>query len=1070
MNESKFPTGLMAGIVVALFLIVALVIRIVLPYDQVFTGDWIKFTGTDASFHMRIVDNLVHNFPKLNSFDPYLLFPGGMGVDSAHRFFDYLLAGIIWLIGLGSPSQHTVDVIGVYFPAVLGALTVIPVYFIGKELFNRLAGVIAAGLIAISPGEFLGRSILGRADHHSAEVLFTTIAMLFFILAMKIARQRQFTYNHLRYWDGAIVIRPLVYSLLAGIFLGMYLLTWSGGLLFIFILFVYFVIQFMIDHLRGQDTTYLCLIGVIVFLIALAVSLPFPHRASYLAALVIALLTPPVLSVISRLMSDRASKPVYFPLTLVGLGLIGLAGLYFINPSLLKSIVAMFGWINPTGAGLTTIEAQRLLFPGGQFSLSVAWGNFNTGLFLSLAAVGILVYFIVKKGEADKTLLVIWSLIILIVTLSMRRFAYYYAVNVALLTGYFSWLILYFAGFKKSTVEKAEVPVKVKKKARRKKDRRIDSGSIAGNWGIAIGAIIVFFLSFFPNFELAIKSPAVVHAAYAPSDAWCESLYWMRDNTPEPFGDAEYYYGIYEPRRPGENYSYPDTAYGVAAWWDYGYWIVRQGKRIPNCNPGGGNRRKIAEYFIAQDEASADKIAHKLNSKYVIIDYDTAVVDLYSNKYYAIATYGGSSMEEFFDVYVQRQDGKTVIDYLFYPEYYRSLAVRLYNFNGEKVVPERTTVISYEDKVSLEGVPYKEITSSKSFPGYKQAASYVAEQGSARYRIVSNDPFTSPVPLEPLEHYKLIYSSGDSKVRPGSGKVPLVKIFEFRLVSVDTVTAEKITDSSATLVGSLGDLGGSDKVSVSFLYGTSEGCKDGETSPKIVDSKGSFELTVSDLSPNTTYYYKAKAAGEQISYGKVKSFITTGPAPTIDSLRAGDITDTSAVLKGDLIDLGTAAEVTVSFVYGTTRACNDGETSKQVKNAKGLFEINLSNLLPNTTYYYRAKAVGDGESYSRMRRTFTTTGPAPTVFTLRASDITDTTAVVNGELSDLGTAQEVTVSFVYGTTSSCTDGETTTELRNSTGFFSIRLSDLSPSSTYYYKARASGNGDSYGEVLRLTTH
>ncbi|MCJ7655075.1 MAG: oligosaccharyl transferase, archaeosortase A system-associated, partial [Dehalococcoidia bacterium] len=157
MNQNRLPSGLIAGIIVALFFGVALYLRIALPYDQVFVGDWIKFTGVDAYHFMRIVDNLVHNFPHLNSFDTYGLYPGGWDI-TMPSFFVYFLAGITWLVGLGSPTQHTVDVVGVYLPAVLGALTVIPVYFIGKALFSRWAGVIAAGLIAIFPGEFLGRS------------------------------------------------------------------------------------------------------------------------------------------------------------------------------------------------------------------------------------------------------------------------------------------------------------------------------------------------------------------------------------------------------------------------------------------------------------------------------------------------------------------------------------------------------------------------------------------------------------------------------------------------------------------------------------------------------------------------------------------------------------------------------------------------------------------------------------------------------------------------------------------------------------------------------------------------
>jgi len=766
MGQSKISPKVVAGIIVALFFGFALYLRIALPYDQVFSGDWIKFTGVDAWYHMRIVDNLVHNFPHLNSFDPYMLYPGGGG--PVRPFFQYLLAGIIWLIGLGSPTQHTVDVVGVYFPAVLGALTVVPVYFIGKELFNRWAGVISAGLVALLPGEFLGRSILGFTDNHVAETLFTTVVILFLILAVKAAKQRQLSFNSIKHGNWAIITKPLVYSLLAGLFLGIYLLTWAGALLFVFIIFTYLIIQFIIDHLRGKSTDYLCFVGTITFAITLLIFLPASPDKMSLASLLVAIFIPIVLAGLSRLMAGRG-KPIFYPLALLGLGLAGVATFYIINPSLLKTMVGSLG-IFAWPVGTTILEMQPLLIPVGNFTLQLAWGNFTTGFFLSLISLGILIYLIVKRGEADKTLLVVWSLIILAATLSMRRFAYYFVVNVALLTGYLSWQILAFTGFKRLAAK----PVEMSGAMQRERDKVKKRGITARHIYMAFGVIVVFFLSFFPNIGPAIATAS--QARFAPSDAWCESLTWMRDNTPEPFGDPGFYYQLYEPPPPGERYSYPESAYGVVAWWDYGYWITRLGHRMPIANPGGGASGTVAQIFVAQDEAAANKIMDDqgAGSRYLIVDYSTV-----TGKFYAVATLIGSNQSEFYDVYYLPQDGMLKPVTLFYPEYYRSLAIRLYNFDGKQVTPQSSMVISYQEKVSQEGITYKEITGVQPFPSYEEAEAYVASQESGSYRIVGNSLFTSPVPLEALEHYKLVYSSPSSIIQPGLGPIPEVKIFEY---------------------------------------------------------------------------------------------------------------------------------------------------------------------------------------------------------------------------------------------------------------------------------------------------
>jgi oligosaccharyl transferase (archaeosortase A-associated) len=381
MTQGKYSPSLLVAIILGAFFGIALCLRVSLPYDQVFVGDWIKFTGADAYYHMRLVDNLLHHFPQSITFDPYTFYPHGTNIVWP-PFFDWLIAGIAWLVGLGSPTQRTIDIVGVYFPAILGALTVIPVFFIGKELFNRWVGVLSAGLIAIIPGEFLGRSILGFTDHHVAEVLFTTLTMLFLILAIKSAKQRGLSFNHLKRRDWSTIIKPLICSLLAGISLAIYILSWVGGLLFVFLIFAYFVIQFVIDHLRGETTEYLGIVGTLSFFIAAVISLLLLPQTSlsplYVPSFAIAVVTPVILAGLSRLMASIKLKPAYYPLTLLGLGLAGLAIFYIVDPSLLKSMVARFGIFNPAGAALTILEVQPILFPAGNFSLLAAWSNSTT--------------------------------------------------------------------------------------------------------------------------------------------------------------------------------------------------------------------------------------------------------------------------------------------------------------------------------------------------------------------------------------------------------------------------------------------------------------------------------------------------------------------------------------------------------------------------------------------------------------------------------------------------------------------------------------------------------------------
>jgi len=92
----------------------------------------------------------------------------------------------------------------------------------------------------------------------------------------------------------------------------------------------------------------------------------------------------------------------------------------------------------------------------------------------------------------------------------------------------------------------------------------------------------------------------------------------------------------------------------------------------------------------------------------------------------------------------------------------------------------------------------------------------------------------------------------------------------------------------------------------------------------------------------------------------------------------------------------------------------------------------------------------------------------PTVSTGAATGIGNTAATLNGILTDLGDASSAEVSFQWGTTTDY-GNETDTQAMTSTGSFSATLSDLTTATTYHFRAKAVGEGTSYGIDRTLTT-
>jgi len=771
----RLRSGIASTLALAFICGLAFFLRFYYSRKTVFAGDHVNFQGIDAWYHMRLVENLVHHFPHRINFDPYALYPSGQDM-AIGPFFDWLIAAFILLIKPHSPSKELVGAVGAYVPAVLGALLAIPVYFIGTELFNRIAGLIAAALVAILPGGMVAYSLLGSTDHHIAETFFTALAMLFLILAVKRSDREAVSFARLRRGSSRAFTMPTVYSLLAGLSLGCYLLTWMRGAFLVFVILAWVIIQCIIDHLKGRKADYLCIVGIPCFLIALLMVLPFLGRIRYVEyhvqSLLGGLLAIPVLTTLSLVMSRTKLKPVLFPIAVVTLIAAGLSAVYFVAPSIVKAFLGEAARFMPRGTALTVAEVRPLLYMTGTFSLALAWVRFTTSFFLAFISLPIIAYFVIRQGAADKSLLLVWSVAMLLAALGQNRFTYYFVVNAALLTAYLSTKMLEWGGVREG-VEKLS----------RKEEHQNGSGDFirsrltSANLTRALAILAVFFAVFYPNIVLAVKAGSY---DLGPDRDWYEALVWMRSNTPEPFDDPDYYYASYQRPQPGESYRYPGSAYGVMSWWDYGYWIIDIARRIPNANPTQGGSREAALFFTAQDEASANQWLDKLGSRYVIADGQLPMWhipgDQYaSGKFPTMTTWAEKSASEFFEEYQQKTlEGNLVPVFLYYPEYYRTMLSRLYLFEGKAVVPQNSTwVISYAEKTNERGQRYKEISTALRFATFEEAKSYLETQTMPNQRLVGMNPLASCVPLEELKSYKLIHKSPTTKFSASKQQTPM---------------------------------------------------------------------------------------------------------------------------------------------------------------------------------------------------------------------------------------------------------------------------------------------------------
>ncbi|MGM0590531.1 MAG: oligosaccharyl transferase, archaeosortase A system-associated [Halobacteriota archaeon] len=258
--------------VLAAMFVVMLWIRLQ-SYGSFIRDGRVYFAGNDAWYHLRQVNYTVRNWPATMPFDPWTGFPFGTSAGQFGTLYDQLVATAALVVGLGSPSADLVSKTLLVAPAVFGSLTLIPTYLVGKRLGGRIGGLFGAAILMLVPGSFLQRGLVGFADHNVVEPFFQAFAVLALMVAVSVAQREKPVLEQVLDRDVDGLKQPLIWSLVAGIAVGLYLWVWPPGVLLIGIFGIYLVIQQSSDVVRGVAPEHVGFVGVVSMLVATVMGL-----------------------------------------------------------------------------------------------------------------------------------------------------------------------------------------------------------------------------------------------------------------------------------------------------------------------------------------------------------------------------------------------------------------------------------------------------------------------------------------------------------------------------------------------------------------------------------------------------------------------------------------------------------------------------------------------------------------------------------------------------------------------------------------------------------------------------
>ncbi len=327
--------------------------------------------------------------------------------------------------------------------------------------------------------------------------------------------------------------------------------------------------------------------------------------------------------------------------------------------------------------------------------------------------------------------------------------------------------------------EKVPVPDTKRERKRKKSGNKPEQPKSYANAAFSlllIGTTILALMFAYTSVNYSYSN-AVANPIRMNSD-WRESLEWLGSNTPDTGVD---YLAVYDQK----TYRYPDQAYGVMSWWDYGHMITFIAKRIPNANPfqhGVAGDVGAASFFMTTSEEAANSMADQLGTRYVITD-----IEMDSGKFWAMATWFNTSAgiqpyQTRFAAPDPAQPDRYQEIILNNPSYYLTMVSRLHNFDGSMTGTEKAYYVEYVDP-SISRISIPVITNAlvmNASESLVRAAQYNLKAPAGYHAATYSPAIYLPVePVPALRHYRLVHESPTNVFAAETPDIKYVKVFEY---------------------------------------------------------------------------------------------------------------------------------------------------------------------------------------------------------------------------------------------------------------------------------------------------
>jgi len=461
-------------------------------------------------------------------------------------------------------------------PVFMGTLSVIIMYFLGKDLGGKTVGMLAALFLALSPA-VIQRNSLGFFDTEVVGVFSLLLFSLFFLRAND---------------EEKTIGSAVMYSLGAAAVLAYFIMGWGAAYYLVDMTLVFI---FVLILLR-RTTTRLFLSFGLTFGLGLLISINNPYISTrylteYPILPVLGIFVLLCLTEITRSLTAARAKILFTTAFLTALvaGFVTVWALGYMGDIAGKFLTVFNPFARESSAIVSSVAEQRI----------TSWASiyYDWGIAILFSLTGL--YFVARNLTTKNLYLLVFSLTSLYFAASMVRLLVIFDLAFSLLAA------IGVIGMLKPFMTLLKEPPKIITKKRFGLERV--GKEFSGTAVFLIFLILMTNLSFSPQTS---GIPNVYRQTYAPITISAGSLPVVPSQQVGEWLDMLTYLN-----------NLHDSTTVVSAWWDYGNWISIMGNVTTLCDNTTNNSTQIENvgYSFMANETDSVKMLKTYNVKYVLV-------------------------------------------------------------------------------------------------------------------------------------------------------------------------------------------------------------------------------------------------------------------------------------------------------------------------------------------------------------------------------------------------------------------------------------------------------------------